>query len=160
MIPEMFGSKVRCRPVEDVIRDIQIIIHKVKQQKVLFVDDNLIANRRHAKELFTELIHLHIEWCAECTLNIAEEATRADVATFVPKTMTPAELEEMFLRVCRRFYSLPSLVRRLLLPPTYLRFDVLVLNLLANLQLIQWPRLRRTPFLTKVLRPLARRFRG
>jgi radical SAM superfamily enzyme YgiQ (UPF0313 family) len=275
IIPEMFGSKVRCRPVEDVIRDVQTIVRNVKQRKILFVDDNLIANRRHAKELFRELIPLNIEWCAECTLDIAndkelldlaaesgctqlsvglestnqdslvevgkkcnrvekypeqigkiqkkkivlvanvmfgfdhdtkeslldtakfltrcrlhfvspfilrpiigtrlfkrleqegrllpeafQEDTRTDIATFVPKAMTPAELEEMFLRVCRRFYSLPSLFRRLFLPPTYLRLDVLLLNLFANLQLIQWPRFKRIPILSKVLGPLARRIRG
>jgi len=274
-IPEMFGSKVRCRPVEDVVRDIRAVLDKVEQRKILFVDDNLIGNRRHAKALFRALIPLNIEWCAECTLDIASddelldlatesgctqlsvglestnqdslrqagkkcnrverypeqigkiqskkivlvanvmfgfdqdtkeslldtarfltrcrlhfvapfilrpiygtrlfrrleqegrllpnaflEDTRTDVVTFVPKAMTPAELQEMFLRECQHFYSLPSLARRLFLPPTYLRLDVLLLNLLANLRLVQWPRLKRIPFLTKALRPMARRLRG
>ncbi len=271
-IPELFGGRVRCRPVEDVMRDIRVIVEKVGARKVLFVDDNIIANRGHAKELFREMIPLGVRWGGECTLDIADdkelldlafrsgcrelsvglestnpeslreagkrcnrverypvqireiqkkgivlvanvmfgfdhdtrdtlletgkfltrcklqfvapfilrpiigtrfykrmeqegrllpesrrEDTRTDVVAFVPKRMAPAELEGLFQGVTRSFYSLPSLFRRLFLPPSHLRPNVLFLNLIANLRLIQWPRLKRIPLLGKGLRRLGRK---
>lgn len=271
-IPEMFGNRVRCRPVEDVITDIRTLIETVGTRKILFVDDNIIANRRHAKELFREMIPLNVKWSSECTLDIAndkelldlacrsgctelsvglestnpeslaevgkrcnrvekyheqiraiqkkgiilvanvmfgfdsdtretlletakfltrcklqfiapfilrpiigtrlfkrleqegrllpeafEENTRTDVVAFVPKRMAPAELEQIFHSVTRSFYTLPALFRRLLIPPTNLRPDVLLLNFFANLRLVQWPRLKRIPLLNKAIRALAGR---
>jgi radical SAM superfamily enzyme YgiQ (UPF0313 family) len=271
-IPELFGRTVRCRPVEDVIADIEALIRTTEVRKVLFVDDNIIANRGHAKELFRQMIPLNVKWAAECTLDIAndkelldlafrsgcaelsvglestnqesllevgkrcnrverypeqireiqkkgivlvanvmfgfdhdtkdtlletgkfltqcklqfvapfilrpivgtrfykrmeeegrllpeafQEHTRTDVVAFVPKRMAPAELEELFLGVVRSFYSLPSVFRRLLFPPSHLRREVLLMNLFANLRLIQWPRLKRIPILNRILRALGRR---
>ncbi len=37
--------------------------------------------------------------------------------TFRPQKMTPEELDRGFWQALRRFYSLPSIIRRLLLPP-------------------------------------------
>lgn len=268
-IPEIFGGKLRNRPVEDVINDIRAIVEKMKVRKIAFVDDNIIGNRKLAKELFREMIPLNVEWCGECTLDIADDRdlldlanrsgcsqlsvgmesvnreslleagkrcnlverypdqireiqkrkillvanimfgfdhdtketladtarsltrwkvhliapfilrpiigtrlfkrleqegrllpealgvnTRTDIATFVPKNMTPEELENAFREVPLRFYSLPSIIRRLFLPPATLPANTLLLNLLANLKLIQWPRLKHAPLLGRVLSPL------
>ena len=89
-----------------------------------------------------------------------EENTRTDVVAFVPKRMAPAELEQLFHSVTRSFYTFPALFRRLLIPPTNLRPDVLLLNLFANLRLVQWPRLKRIPLLNKAIRALAGRIQG
>ena len=79
-IPEMFGGRVRVRPIGDVIADIRAITDGVKARRVLFVDDNIIANRGHAKELFREMIPLKVRWASECTLDIANDKELLDLA--------------------------------------------------------------------------------
>jgi len=268
-IPELFKGKLRNRPVEDVLHDIRSVKERMNSNKIDFVDDNIIGNRKLARDLFREMIPLNVKWNAQCTLDIAEdrdlldlatqsgcnqlsigletinpaslvevgkkfniverypdqireiqnrkifvvanmlfglehdtkqtiretaeslirwkthfmapfilrpimgtrlfkrleregrllpevtsEYTFPDVATFVPKHMSPEELEEMYRETNRRFYSLPSIFRRLLFPPRALIFRVLLLNLLANLKLIQWPRIKHTPVLGRVFSPL------
>ena len=274
-IPEIFGGRLRNRPVEEVIRDIRFIVEVMKARRVAFVDDNIVGNRKAARELFREMIPLRVAWSGECTLDIAGdhelldlaarsgcrqlsvglestnreslleagkkcnvverypdqirgiqkkrillvanvmfgfdhdteetlletarslirwkvhliapfilrpivgtrlfkrleqegrllpeaagEHTRTDVATFVPKNMTTEQLEKAFREVTLRFYSLPSVVRRFFIPPAYVPFNALLLNLLANLKLIQWPRFKGTPLLGRALSPLKSLFKA
>jgi radical SAM superfamily enzyme YgiQ (UPF0313 family) len=264
-VPEMFGGRLRTRPLEDVVRDVKSIVHNTGSRKITFVDDNVIGHRKYAKRLFKEIAPFKIKWAGECTLDIAEDPelldlaaksgciqlsvgmesineeslaevgksanlvakypdqirkirekgivlvtnimfgfdhdsiesllntpemlirwkvpllapfilrpvigtrlferlqkedrllpqathlhTRTDVATFIPKQMSPEELEQVFQKGVRRFYSLPSVVRRLLFPPRPSHSKVLFLNLLANLKLIQVRRIKRIPVLNRV----------
>jgi len=89
---------------------------------------------------------------------IYDDSTRTDIASFIPKKMTPQELEQTYWDTCARFYSLPSIFMRSFLPISRSDFRALTLNLLANLKLIQWPRVRRFPLLiVKTLKFLARK---
>jgi len=83
-----------------------------------------------------------------------KEHTRTDVATFVPKNMTPGELEQAYRGVASRFYSLPSILRRFFSPPLRFPLPILLLNLLVNLKMVQWPRLKQAPFLGSLLVPV------
>jgi radical SAM superfamily enzyme YgiQ (UPF0313 family) len=263
-IPELFGGRLRTRPVEDVLRDIESVVEQTNSRKIAFVDDNIIGARKHAKELFKAMIPLRVQWSGECTLDIADDPellelatksgcvqlsvgmesinadslleigkrcnlverypdqirkiqsrkillvtnmmvgfdhdsreslrrtpehlirwkvhfiapfilrplvgtrlfkrleqegrllpeatrddTRTDLATYVPKQMSPEELEQLFRNLSRRFYSLPSIARRLFVRPSPVFFKVLTLNLLVNLKLIQLPRIRRIPGLQR-----------
>lgn len=263
-IPELFGRRLRTRPIADVLRDIESVIKQTNSRKIAFVDDNIIGARKRAKELFKAMIPLKVEWSGECTLDIADdpellelatksgcvqlsvgmesinadslfeiekrcniverypdqirkiqsrrillvtnmmvgfdhdsreslrrtpehlirwkvqfispfilrpiigtrlfkrleqegrllpeatrEDTRTDLATYVPKQMGPEELEQLFRNLTRRFYSLPSIARRLFVRPSPLFFKVLTLNLLVNLRLFQLPRIRRIPGLQR-----------
>ncbi len=65
-VTKFFGGSYRLRPIDDVIRDIKASGSK----RVLFVDDNILANRKYARELFTRLIPLKIRWFSQCTVNI------------------------------------------------------------------------------------------
>ncbi len=85
---------------------------------------------------------------------VSGDDTRTDVAFFVPKRMTPQELEQAYRDTCVRFYSLPSIFMRVCFPPSPSLFPVLILNLLANLKLVQWPRLKRFPLLRNIGLPL------
>ena len=231
-VPEMFGGRLRTRPLEDVVRDVKAIVDNKNSRKITFVDDNIIGHRKYAKRLFKEVAPLKVKWAGECTLDIADDQelldlaaesgciqlsvgmesineeslaevnkgsnlvakypdqirkiqkkgillvanimfgfdhdskesllntpemlirwklhlvapfilrpvigtrvferlekegrllpeathlnTRTDVATFVPKQMSPQELEQVFQKAVRRFYSLPSVARRFLFPP-------------------------------------------
>ena len=230
-IPELFGGRIRTRPVEDVVRDVESIIETTNSRQITFVDDNVIGHRKYAKQLFKEIAPLRVKWCGECTLDIADDPelldlaaksgciqlsvgmesvnedslvevgkrsniverypdqirkiqnkgillvanimfgfdhdtkasllntpeklidwklhamapfilrpvmgtrlfkrleeegrllpeathlnTRVDVATFLPKHMSPEELEQVYRKATRRFYSLPSAARRFLSP--------------------------------------------
>jgi radical SAM superfamily enzyme YgiQ (UPF0313 family) len=264
-VPELFGGRLRTRPLEDVVRDVKAIVDNTNSRKINFVDDNVIGHRKYAKRLFKEIAPFKIKWAGECTLDIADDPelldlaaksgciqlsvgmesinekslaevgksanlvanypdqirkiqekgivlatnimfgfdhdsiesllhtpemlirwkvpflapfvlrpvvgtrlyerlekedrllpeathlnTRTDVATFIPKQMSPEELDQVFQKAVRRFYSLPSVARRLLFPPRPSHAKVLFLNLLANLKLIQAPRIKRIPVLNRV----------
>jgi radical SAM superfamily enzyme YgiQ (UPF0313 family) len=62
----------RYRPIEQVIEDIKSVI-SWPEKFIFFVDDNIIANRAHAKHLFRALIPLKICWIGQSTLEIAED---------------------------------------------------------------------------------------
>jgi radical SAM superfamily enzyme YgiQ (UPF0313 family) len=65
-VAKFFGGSYRLRPIDDVIRDIKASGSK----RIIFVDDNILANRKYTRELFTRLIPLKIRWFSQCTVNI------------------------------------------------------------------------------------------
>ena len=83
-----------------------------------------------------------------------------DIVTFVPKNLTPTELESIFRTASIEFYSVPSILRRIVFPPIPLLSRILFLNLLINLKFVQWPRIKRSPVLSKWLAPLKRFFKN
>jgi radical SAM superfamily enzyme YgiQ (UPF0313 family) len=63
----------RKRPVEQVIRDIAAI-KSLGIRRLLFVDDNIFADRDYAFTLFREMIPLKMKWICQATANaIADE---------------------------------------------------------------------------------------
>lgn len=58
----------RTRPVGEVIDELKSL-----RRLVLFIDDNIIANREYAQELFTEMIPLKKRWLSQCSMLIAED---------------------------------------------------------------------------------------
>lgn len=69
-IRKLYGVGVRVRPVDDVIKE---IAETIKENKFAFWDDNIIANRDHAHELFTKMIPLKKKWISQCCLSIAND---------------------------------------------------------------------------------------
>lgn len=65
----MFGYQYRFRPVEEVIREIEIM----KPKYLFFVDDNIVGNINRAKELFRALIPYNIKWIAQGSLSMARD---------------------------------------------------------------------------------------
>lgn len=57
------------RPHEDILRDIKNSKHKYH----FLVDDNLVADRENAMELFKKLKPLKIKWAGQGTLNMAKD---------------------------------------------------------------------------------------
>jgi radical SAM superfamily enzyme YgiQ (UPF0313 family) len=74
-IHSFYGSRVRCRPVGDVAREIEAL----DRRDVLFVDDNLFINRAHAKELFQALIPLNIRWGCQVSIDLADDLELLDL---------------------------------------------------------------------------------
>lgn len=73
--PAMTGQNLATRPVKEVIAEIETL----PGREVVFVDVNLIANPRHAKELFRELIPLKKKWFGLVTVNIGRNRELFDL---------------------------------------------------------------------------------
>jgi radical SAM superfamily enzyme YgiQ (UPF0313 family) len=69
-IKNLYGKGVRVRPVDDVIKEIS---ETINWDRLAFWDDNIIANRDHAYELFTKMIPLKKRWISQCCLDIADD---------------------------------------------------------------------------------------
>jgi radical SAM superfamily enzyme YgiQ (UPF0313 family) len=61
------GPGFRTRPVEDVIRDVRAS----GARRVIFWDDNIIADRAYARGLFRALAPLKVRWISQATFNLA-----------------------------------------------------------------------------------------
>jgi radical SAM superfamily enzyme YgiQ (UPF0313 family) len=58
----------RTRPVAEVMDELKSL-----RRYVLFIDDNIIADREYAKELFAEMIPLGKRWLSQSSMAIAED---------------------------------------------------------------------------------------
>lgn len=67
--PAAWGRKQYQKPIDWVIRDIV----EFGQKKLLFVDLNLISDKTYARELFTRLIPLNVEWFGLSTVLIGHD---------------------------------------------------------------------------------------
>jgi radical SAM superfamily enzyme YgiQ (UPF0313 family) len=63
------GREYRYRPVAEVISEIEAF----RNPLALFVDDNIVGNKEHARELFNAMIPLKIIWTAQATLSVARD---------------------------------------------------------------------------------------
>src|SRR5215213_8600899 len=62
VVPSAWGRKPYQKPVADVTEDIRIHLAQGRPRQVIFVDLNIIADRKHALALFAALIPLNIRW--------------------------------------------------------------------------------------------------
>jgi len=63
-VTHFFGKTYRCRPVEEVIAEVE----RLEGEFVVFVDDNIAGNHHYAKELFTRLKPLKKKWASQASL--------------------------------------------------------------------------------------------
>lgn len=70
------GQRYRCRPVRDVIAEIE----SFPDPLVAFVDDNIVGNPAYARELFRALMPLKVKWYGQASLSIAEDEELLDLA--------------------------------------------------------------------------------
>ncbi|NVO00068.1 MAG: radical SAM protein [Geobacteraceae bacterium] len=75
-ITNFYQRTYRYRPVAQVIRDIKA--HGSRYMH--FVDDNLMANRAYAKELFREMAKLDVLWGTQTAIDIAGDDELLDLA--------------------------------------------------------------------------------
>ncbi len=64
-----FGRRYRFRPIPEVIEEIR----SLRTRWVAFPDDNIVANRARAKELFEALIPLKVRWVSQGDLTMARD---------------------------------------------------------------------------------------
>jgi radical SAM superfamily enzyme YgiQ (UPF0313 family) len=69
-VTSFFGHTYRCRPVEEILKEIEIFNER---RYIGFVDDNIVGNPKFAKELFSALIPYKIKWVAQASVTIARD---------------------------------------------------------------------------------------
>lgn len=69
VVPTAWGRKPFQKPVHEVVADIR----QHGARKLIFVDLNLIADRSYARELFTALIPLKLQWYGLATVLLASD---------------------------------------------------------------------------------------
>ena len=67
----LFGTKYRCRPVEQVVEEIRTC----GSRSILFLDDNIFCSPAYCEELFSKLIPLKIRWVGQASLNSVTKDT-------------------------------------------------------------------------------------
>jgi len=71
-VTALHGRTYRMRPVVEVEREIQSL--ERSKAYIFFVDDNVVGNLAHAKELLTMLSHYRLRWVSQGPIHIAEDA--------------------------------------------------------------------------------------
>jgi radical SAM superfamily enzyme YgiQ (UPF0313 family) len=67
-VTSFFGHTYRCRPVEEVLKEIETLNQK---EFIVFVDDNIVGNPKFAEELFRALIPYQIKWVSQASVTVA-----------------------------------------------------------------------------------------
>lgn len=68
-VSSFFHRSYRARPVENIVREIKML----KATSLFFVDDNIVADRKQAIDLFEALIPLKIRWISQVSINIYQD---------------------------------------------------------------------------------------
>lgn len=70
------GNRIRHKTVEQVVQeilDLQGADTKVKKKSIFFADDNIIADRKFARGLFTALKPYKLNWSCQASINVSED---------------------------------------------------------------------------------------
>ena len=76
VVPAAWGRKPLQKPVADVVADIR----NHGARKLIFVDLNLIADREYARQLFSALVPLQVQWYGLSTVLLAEDKELLELA--------------------------------------------------------------------------------
>ncbi|MFW9824366.1 MAG: B12-binding domain-containing radical SAM protein [Candidatus Thorarchaeota archaeon] len=68
-VTKLFGSRPRHKPIKEVIEDIATI----KEKNLIFLDDNITANKQYARELFKELKYMDKTWVGQSSINVVKD---------------------------------------------------------------------------------------
>jgi radical SAM superfamily enzyme YgiQ (UPF0313 family) len=96
-VTSFFGHTYRCRPVEEVLKEIETLNQR---EFFVFVDDNIAGNPKFAEELFRALLPYKIKWVSQASVTIAKNdellklaAASGCVDLFIGfETLSPANL--------------------------------------------------------------------
>ena len=116
-IRAFYGSDLRQRPVEHVVKEIAGLPRK----QVFFVDDNIFVDVPKAKELFRALIPLGITWWCQVSIDIAHDeellklmrASGCMGATIGFESLNMQNLSQMKKRWSQRYGDYVTSIRKL-----------------------------------------------
>jgi radical SAM superfamily enzyme YgiQ (UPF0313 family) len=76
-VTSSFGGKFRNRPIDDIETEIRTMKpftgRFTWQNLVFFNDDNIISNKRHARELLTRIIPYKLDWLGQTSVDMAQD---------------------------------------------------------------------------------------
>ena len=75
-VTSFFGHTYRCRPVEEILKEIETMNYK---KIIFFVDDNIVGKPKFAKELFRALVPYKLKWAAQASVTIARDDELRDI---------------------------------------------------------------------------------
>jgi radical SAM superfamily enzyme YgiQ (UPF0313 family) len=78
-VTQVYGGRFRHRPVDEVIHEIQEIRRLTRSDFIYFVDDNFVANRRHAMAIMERLIPLGLIYGCLATANVGDDPEMLDL---------------------------------------------------------------------------------
>lgn len=79
-VSAFFGRRYRCKPVENVLKEIEALRQIDSRRLIFFVDDNIIADPEYAKTLLRALIPLKINrWWGQVSVNLAKDEELLDL---------------------------------------------------------------------------------
>jgi radical SAM superfamily enzyme YgiQ (UPF0313 family) len=71
------GQQIRHKTIDQVIAEVMDInssaSHYKKKNVIFFADDNIIADKKYARELFLSLKPLNVNWSCQASINISQE---------------------------------------------------------------------------------------
>jgi radical SAM superfamily enzyme YgiQ (UPF0313 family) len=70
-VTALHGRSYRMRPISGVEKEVQSL--ERSKAYIFFVDDNLVGNLSHARELLTMLSHYRLRWVSQGPIHIAED---------------------------------------------------------------------------------------
>jgi len=76
VVPSAWGRKPLQHPVRDIVDDLR----RNKTKRAVFIDLNLIADKAYARELFTALIPLKLQWYGLATTLLCDDLPLLDLA--------------------------------------------------------------------------------
>src|SRR4030042_6478955 len=99
-VSSFFGRSYRCRPVEEILKEIETLNHK---KLICFVYDNIVGKPKFAKDLFRALIPYKLKWIAQASVTIVRDdellklATASGCMTLLIgfETLSPANLSSV-----------------------------------------------------------------
>ena len=68
-VSSFFKHSHKCRKIEDVLHEIE----KDKLKTILFVDDNMVANKEELKIFLRELIPLKVKWASQSSIDMVND---------------------------------------------------------------------------------------
>lgn len=78
-VTQVYGGRFRHRPVDEVIHEIMEIRRLTGSEFIYFVDDNFVANRRHAMAIMEKLIPLKLIYGCLATASVGDDPEVLDL---------------------------------------------------------------------------------
>jgi radical SAM superfamily enzyme YgiQ (UPF0313 family) len=69
-VTSFFGHSYRCRPVEEILKEIETLNHP---KFIGFVDDNIFGSPKFAKDLLRALVPYKVRWVAQASVRVARD---------------------------------------------------------------------------------------
>ena len=69
----VYGKKLRYKDIDQVVEELRLIKSIWKKPEIFFVDDNIFANRKHAKKLLRSIIPLKLRWWSKSDISFYKD---------------------------------------------------------------------------------------